>query len=404
MRFLIFLLIVQQAYSLNILLTSRDSWVSKDTRMLYSALKAEKHNVVMVAPLYNNVHQSDYSKREENTVNDGGDFGHLLSVHQTYFRNLKKLMSLPKGAKNVISRRDEIDFDTKYDSEKLIKNDSYGQDPLDESIWYVNSPAVKSLLVAYDLILPKYYPDFKPDLVIMGPNQGLSLTPNDYDINSMFSDDDNCLQSMIKLSQIKNHPVIAVSTEDNHHIYFQDEQVFNIQQESLSKTLKKNVFGTNVQFVNHKIIELINSFSTIPANLALNVNFPSINHQHSHCFTKNINSKASRSNPFFEVIDYEILPDTNNTVILPKLAFEDNGIIVTGNYEVKLVEDEPTYVDKRSYYYQQTLKNYQPPTISDNDDINELYHNNKPEWDAINSCKITVSSLSNLGIDLKKHF
>lgn len=415
---------VNLTLGLNILMSSKNSWVSKNTRHLYAGLKAEGHNVKLIAPLNNNGHITEAglasenngaSKREQGEqeekreIVNGGDFGHLLPVHQKYYKTIKKLNNLPRGAKNVILKKDLENSDGR--STETVRNNYFGQDPLDESVWYVNASPLESLLIAFDVLLPQFEPDFKPDLVVLGPDEGLSLTPSTSSHQPLFHENhpnsDNVLDSMMRLTMLKKFPVIGVSTGDDHHIYFQDETFFNIQQNVLSKQLlKKNVFTKNIKFINARVIDLINKLTTseqgiLPENVALNVNFPSINHDVSHCTTswKNKNN----NDPTFKQVVYDKKYDHSKHNILPKYELVNDTIHIVGEYRVKIDEDaeQQTFVDKKSYYYSHILRRSsstdsttEPSGVSqdysDNDDINQIM-SNIDELNVLKNCGISVS-------------
>ncbi|ODV69120.1 hypothetical protein HYPBUDRAFT_136227 [Hyphopichia burtonii NRRL Y-1933] len=426
--------------ALNILISSKDSWVSKNTRYLYQSLKEQNHSVILSAPLYHdpNSHQETNSpgKRSGATsTKDGGDFGHLLPVHQTYYKNNQKVSSLPKRAKNIIGKKDEEEFEAGIAS--TISTSSYGQDPLDHDIWYVNASPLNTLLITYDVLLPTYYPDFVPDLVILGPNEGLSLTdynhPSDIFVDLEDHSYEDALESMIKLTQLKDFPVMAVSTEDNHHIYYQDEHFFKIQKPTLTESLKKkNAFAKNILFINEQISQLIDllfSKTSISKNqISLNINFPSMNHDQSNCFTSV--SKKSSKNPKYKQASSKIMKNhSKHTISIPNYILNHGEITSSGSYNITVdypkdkdpkillqtnLIDEPksTFVDKRSYYYQQKVKLGSPSeiakiensiakrndenieltqSISDNEELNSLINNNIEEINVLKNCGISVS-------------
>lgn len=421
---------VNLTLGLNILMSSKDSWVSKNTRHLYAGLKAEGHDVRLIAPLNNNGHFNDAnlaneesasSKREQEEQDEqreivnGGDFGHLLPVHQKYYKTIKELNNLPRGAKNVILKKDL----NSVEETNVVSNNYFGQDPLDKSVWYVNASPLESLLIAFDVLLPQFDPEFKPDLVLLGPDEGLSLTPTTASQQPLFQENhpnsDNGLDSMMRLAMLKKYPVIGVSTGDDHHIYFQDENFFNIQQSVLSKQLlKKNVFTKNIKFINSRVIDLINKLKTsneaiLPENMALNVNFPSMNHDVSHCTTswKNKNS----NDPTFKQVVYDKKYQHSKNNILPKYELVNDTIHIVGKYSVRVDEDveEQTFVDKKSYYYSHILRratsldatiDSESPSsqtsenpsqdYSDNDDINQIM-SNIDELNVLKNCGISVS-------------
>ena len=451
MKLFLFCVYANLALALNILLSTPDSWVTKNVRHLKAALEAQNHTVVAIAPLYDNMGSqklvSDESSitidtpvtadfnvkrlvQSAEAIADGGDFGHLLPVHQIYYKHIKAMnLAAGKRPRNVVHKDD-------VPQESVVSYDVFGQDPLDPSFWYVDSLPVSTLLIGLDIILPKYYPDFKPELVLLGPQEGISYTPQ------AASDYYESIQAMAAISASQNHSTIAVSSEDNHHIYFQDEHFFNAQQEKL-KRFKKNVFARNIRFTNKKIIDLVTSLEKkaagsllLPSRVALNVIIPSINHEYSHCATSsNPNAKL---NPEFKQVMFE--NDAPSSVVpqsLPKYRLTDDkiqrqGLLKLSGLEkrsmseedeiVEKIEDageeqevyeekeQPTFVDKKSYYYLETLRNYAKHPLaafhtdsqikvfdkrnlhqlSDNDDLNSLL-NNVDELAVLNNCHISIA-------------
>lgn len=292
-RFLIIAITLQVVMAKNILLTTTDTWVSKNVRYLYQHLKSEGHNVMLVGPLYKystmsgpvagdkvseNLHGPKEATPEESSLRtrevkeylvDGGEFSHLLPVHQTYFRNLARINLSPKFFLKSIDKRQltEPNFKTKT---VTLQAEKYGQDPLDEDVWYVNSNPLDTLSIALDVLINKA--QFAPELILIGPNEGTHYT-ND--------DDSNVLLKMLRYSKINGIPSIAVSTEDNHHIYYQDEKYFNIQSQH---PFKVNTFSENIQFMNAQVAKIVANVK-LPKSLALNINLPSLNHDYSTCTT-----------------------------------------------------------------------------------------------------------------------
>ncbi|KAK6456682.1 acid phosphatase-like protein [Scheffersomyces xylosifermentans] len=405
--------LVNTAVSLNILLSTTDSWVSKNVRLLYSSLTANGHNVLLVAPLYNTDVQDQalgqeqtqqvdslfqVTKRdveEESSIKDGGEFGHLLPVHQTYYKNILKINQLPKRAKNVVRKEDLTKFESTVVSS--VKNTKqFGQDPLDSNIWYVNSTPLNSLLVAFDVIIPKFKTEFKPDVVIVGPNEGLSLTTSNNENHTNFQ-----ALSMIQASVNNNLTTIGLSTEDNHHIYYQDEKFFNIQSPQI---LKQNVFGRNINFINKRVNQLLEWLSvTSPKEvLALNINFPSINHQNSRCITSNAEA------PDFHHVESvsSIFPPSN----LPKFELKDKYIelneeeLLSKTAEKRLtkrddLESDSTFVDKRSYYYVQNIKNHAKSTLRGIESIRQFIADGQAQLDEMSILKQCGISVIRLAVD-----
>lgn len=365
--------VLAAANALNVLISSTDSWVLKNTRYLADSLRHEGHKVVLVAPLYNSpAHNADLA--------DGGDFGHLLPVHQTYYRNLQ-LMNAPRGAKKVIKGK----------SQGEVRTQKFGQDPMDADAWYVNSDPVSTLLVALDVVLPNYYGGFVPDVVVLGPNEGLASTPE----SSAAGKDLLDLSHMVRLAQLKNYTTISVSTEDLHHIYFQDERFFNPQAEH-KKGMKKNVFAKNMRFVNKRIGELVAKVSAVPAPFTLNVNFPSLNHPESRCFTR---KNARLVNPYFKQVVYEDIsvPPALLRTLLPAYELVNGELSQTGEYELSYTgpsnDDtaESTFVDKRSSYYLERLGSELVLAFFSGSDKKKSVTENPFETAVLNSCQIAVT-------------
>ncbi|CAI5759583.1 unnamed protein product [Candida verbasci] len=288
MRIIVIVYFILSIYSLNILLTTTDSWVSKDIRFLYSYLKENNHNVLLMAPLYEN-NQDDLPNFQKKIVRDGGEFAHLLPVHQTYFKKLRNLSN--KGAKNVIKL-----FDSDFDP---VLNTQYGQDSLDEHCWYINSSPMNALRISLDILIPTYYPDFKPDLVLVGPNQGLNSS------------------SKIDFDNFEKYSLVSISLQDKYDLYYQNEKYFNIGWFNSVQLMKHNTFTKNIKFINKKILNLINSLDVNNGQIKLDIKFPSLNHDDSHCITsaysdlsyKQIDNRDKRDRiADFEISQFELLP------------------------------------------------------------------------------------------------
>ena len=385
-RLLILAITFQVVMAKNILLTTTDTWVSKNVRYLYQHLKNEGHNVMLVGPLYKYNHRTEtvagdklsegqniiihnsekdleitevtnpapriesldgsepsLRSREikESLVGgsliDGGEFSHLLPVHQTYFRNIARINHSPKFSIKSIDKR--ALSKTNFKSKKTTaQSNNYGQDPLDENIWYVNSNPMDTLSITLDVLINKV--QFSPEIILIGPNEGTQYT-ND--------DKDNVLLQMLRYSKINGIPSIAISTEDNHHIYYQDEKYFNIQSQ---QPLKANTFSENIQFINSQVSKILEK-TTLPKSISLNINFPSINHEYSSC--------TSKMN-----LEYSQISSTSSTsqrVLTHKkfnqdMSFEQQTL-ETGTKHSKVVEEEKeadTGAEKELYGYEDSRK------------------------------------------------
>lgn len=366
--------------ALNILLTSTNSWVSKNVRHLQAELESQYHNVVLVAPLYEDGTTGDVKY-------DGGAFGHLLPSHQQYYNNMKKVK---RGAKGVILNQVQEDEGA---DESVVQTEMFGQDPQNLKAWYVNESAPRGLLIAMDIIIPTYYPGFEIDLVII-PNEGLSLTLS----TKVVGNDESRLDEMAKICMIKNHPVISVSTEDEETIYFQELKGRN------------NISKTNTKFVNSKIIQLIDTLSrsagsgrVLPEQTSLNVNFPSMNYENSQC---HISRSKPELNPDFQQIEFDQSEEASGAVYFPLYTLTSSGdLILEGEYRVNTksaiekrqyrTDADGTYVDIESDYYKHKKMYYNKKRsghpyqdYSDNEDIKTM--RNDMERNTLDACGITV--------------
>ncbi|RCK59159.1 Acid phosphatase [Candida viswanathii] len=241
-------------HSLNILITNTDHWVGKNSRFLKTYLEKHGHQVRLIASAMSD---SDSLPEYSREVTNYGPYEHLLPVHQSYYRKKQQLKN--ERPKKVMFKEDEV-----------LQSNQYGQDPLDADCWYVNSNAFNTLQVGLNVILPSYYPDFTPDLVIIGPNE---------DIHNQYM-----LDTMMKATGARNISTIAVSTEDAHDVYYQDESYFHIGGSYHHQLKKYNVFTKNIRFVNKEIGKLVKSLHEDRV-IGLDVKIPSINHEESHCLT-----------------------------------------------------------------------------------------------------------------------
>lgn len=351
-------MLMSPVWTLNILLTTTDNWVAKNIRMLYSHLKEHNHNVILIAPLYQTP-----DDEQANSIEDGGEYGHLLPVHQTYFKNIK-LVNLRK-AKNVLPRQEAFD---------PVRTNQFGQDPLDKNIWYINKDALEILPIATTSLIPKYYPDFQPDLLIIGPNEGLESVSK--------------VDHMIEYSLRNNFPAIGISTQASHAIYYQDEKYFQINPSSSRLLLKNNIFAKNIKYLNSQVDSIIETITHAKAIVGLNILIPSINHAESRCTT-------SRSNK----LRYEQVSLSSYS---PNQRLESDG-----DRDIKIepsnlnkredslqVEDDnnnytrSTFVDESSYYYRSIYSRNEATDETNHDVSLEKRHSVIDQ--VLESCKIAV--------------
>lgn len=383
MKLRLSLLLLPVVTGLNVLMTSLDSWVSMNSRYLYRALVEDGHKVIYVGP---------YSQNTDSAT-EGGDFSHLLPAHQKYYRYVRKVKTLAKRAKNIIAKKDSEEFDREFESQPLISHKSLGQDPLNKDFWYVNATPFQSLAVALTEILPKYLPDFTPDLVLVGPNEGLHLSTSTHAIKKEILEEDlstleNQVEAMVHLAQVHHYPAMSVSMEDVHHIYYQNEDYFNVEEKELSNSFKNNHVTSSLRFVSKNIINIVDKVGPmLESHISLNINFPSMNKETSACFT------SSQSGPTFD----QVVSAKGNTGALGKVigipTFEvSDEEIVTGDLYYYKVSDELLRSDRMSNLEVMRmlylLEEVQQQATTD-EVAGQLI--NSDEKKALSQCKIAVS-------------
>ncbi|KAK0445388.1 sure-like protein [Armillaria borealis] len=158
--------------SLNILLTNDDSWASANIRATYSALKADGHNVLLVAPA---VQQSGrggtFVLPTTNITPPGGEFG-----------------SIPVGAPY------------------------FGHDENDQNLWYFNGTPAASAVFGIDIIAPMHFGSKPIDLVVSGPNEGNNNGPFLYTLSGTIGASYASVERGI--------PAIAISAGNGTHRSF----------------------------------------------------------------------------------------------------------------------------------------------------------------------------------------
>ncbi|EGW30700.1 uncharacterized protein SPAPADRAFT_155831 [Spathaspora passalidarum NRRL Y-27907] len=358
---------------LNIILTTTDNWVSKNVRMLYTHLKHHDHNVILVGPLYQE-HEDDTTNR---TIEDGGEFGHLLDVHQIYFKNLKKVNK--RRVRNVKSKS-EIEQEEPFTP---VSTNYYGQDPLDKNVWYVNSNSNTTLQFTLNNIIPEYYPSFNADLVIIGPNEGLESQAE--------------IKELVSLSVNSTFKTLAVSTQDNHGIYYQDEKYFNIHPSSHDHLSKHNVFTRNIHYLNRKVDQLIKKMSTTKEVFGLNVVIPSINHDDSHCMiAKHHDMSYEQMKPTAVQKEAEITVQDHFKEQQQKFNLEARS-----EHDVQEIEERSTFVDEYSNYYKHVLKHYRE---LEQELAKEALQKRTlgPLEQVLRSCHVAVNVIGNENVDLRE--
>ncbi|KAL7662425.1 Survival protein SurE-like phosphatase/nucleotidase domain-containing protein [[Candida] zeylanoides] len=411
-------LIIPTTLALNILLSSSESWVSQGVRRLQQDLEAQNHTVVLVAPLY-----SQLEREAPHDIDiDGGAFGHLLSAPTS------DDTPTVRGVKNIAHTvkyphvEDPADNSMAAKTYRPFRAKQFGQDPLDKNAWFVDESPSIALLVAYDIILPKFYPKFSPDIVILGPDQGLALTPRvPAHRRAVVSDRFVASEEMSRLSMVKNYPTIAISTADHQYAYFQkssssSSSSSNGSQQPLKLRQGDEVAALNLNFINERVAQLLatllekqaatNSTRLLPLQTSLNINFPSMNYGSSRCSTGGTPSAGRpRAGPAFEQI---VFTDElkRNAFTVPSYVLSDEGdLIVEGEYAMDVVtsrrrsrieSEDNTFIDTASDYYKHRQKWYKrdeapSPHFSDNEDLRSLVVTNDIETMALNDCMVTVT-------------
>lgn len=378
---------------LNILLTSTDSWVSKNPRYLYRALREQGHEVKFVGPYYSSPEIPPVELEDDEVVvtspkfKEGGDFSHLLPAHQKYFTYIRKLKTLAKGAKKVIAKKDAEAFDSEFNSQELVRYKSLGQDPLNSDFWYVDGTPLESLAVAFSEILPTYLKDFKPDLVIVGPNAGLHFSSMTYSASSKITEEElllkqNQAEAMVHLAQVHDIRAMAVSMEDHSNIYYQNEDYFNVEETNYHRLFKDNHIARTVKYINDRVLDVVQRVvPDLDSRTSLNINFPSMSDMSSSCFVQN------GDGPSFE----QVISRTGSTGAL-------GTVVHVPTY--KVTEEQIYAGDVQSYKLSDSPGAPTQLTSLEVLRLHELYSrdqkdfsewNNKEERASVTKCRIAVS-------------
>lgn len=222
----------------------------------------------------------------------GGHFDHLMDALQQYYKNYRKVKTLARGAKSVLRKKELDAFEKEFEAQTIVAESFMGQDPLNRDFWYVAGTPLQALSLAFSEILPKYAPLFTPDLVLIGPNEGLHLSSSTASGEFGFSMEDlavkdNQVDAMVQLAKVNQYPVISVSVKDEDNIYYEDETFFNIEEPKYEDLFKNNAISQNIKFVNEKVTKLVDDLAfNLDSYVSLNVNFPSLNHKESTCFIR----------------------------------------------------------------------------------------------------------------------
>lgn len=223
--------------AVNVLVTLVDLWVTKDARFLHASLWFHGHDLTLVGLLYHR------QVEPQPTIDDGGDFDHLLPVHQKFYATVKKInqahhgnnrrpqspyMRYPRpagGPRGFIAA--DVPEISDYDT-------TMGRDPLDANAWYVNHDPVHALRIGLDLLAADYH----FDIVII-------LVPQNDSV-------DDIVTNMVEEVKAKQLLLLVVKLPDHHHVYYQDENYFRVQQPD-GRNLRRNEMCRNIRFTNRQV-------------------------------------------------------------------------------------------------------------------------------------------------------
>lgn len=247
------------AAALNVVVTLVDLWVTKDVRFLHSSLWFHGHDLTLVALLYQR------QLTPQLAIDDGGDFDHLLPVHQKFFANVKKINQAhyggsthPPGPPRPFGRHParaaggprgfvavEAPEITDYDV-------TMGRDPLDQNAWYVNHDPVRAIRLGLDMLEAETI-----DVVVI-------LVPEDDTVKQVVA-------KMVEEVRAKGISLLVVNIPGNRHIYYQDENYFRVQQPN-GRNLRRNEMCRNIRIANHQVRAFLTQRSfTEPQSYTLTV-------------------------------------------------------------------------------------------------------------------------------------
>ena len=210
-----------QAFALNILVCNDDSIASANVRALKKKLAAAGHDVIVSAPV-------------DNQSGSGGALAFLRPIEAlTGNERAAKVFGLAAGSPGI------------------------GNDPADNSVFYVNGSPVAACLYGIDVQSPKKWGSV-PDLVISGPNEGNNIGA----INASSGTFNNLVYAIGR-----NLPAIAVSDAKSSQVNWSSAlpesdhafEVADIVIKLVNALVKnKNVVGERL----------------MPVGMGLNVNVP----------------------------------------------------------------------------------------------------------------------------------
>lgn len=350
-----------------------------------------------VGPLYahNNNKDSLLEKRDDGLVSkrsSGGDFGHLMDALQQYYKNYRKINSVTRGAKNVIRKKELEAFDAEFGSQNIVAESFLGQDPLNRDFWYVAGTPLEALSLAFSEILPKHVPLFVPDLVLIGPNEGLHLSSctEGGEFGFLIEDlanKENQVDAMTQLANLHQYPVISASVQDEDDIYYEDEDYFNIEEPKYDDLFRDNAISQNVKFVNNKISKFVDDLAyNLDVYVSVNINFPSLNHKESTCFTRGTAAPdfVQVTRPHSETGAY------GKILSIPEVRIQ-NELVTSGEELHFKVSEELKEVKQIRLVEQMRMKYLMLNEVTkENKQARDKYENLE-EIEALQNCQIAVS-------------
>ncbi|KAI5955333.1 TOK1 [Candida jiufengensis] len=369
--------LISTSLALNILLTSTNNWCSNKIRYLQQYLDNQGHKVILISSLYQqnlNLEIPENFKIGSRSIKNGGEFNHLNHINHYGSLKIDKNKNTKRGAKQVVLKKPEADLqDDDYNFQnfdKPILNNQYGQDAKNLNAWYINSNSESIINIALNLIIPKYYPDFKIDLVVVGPND--DTTNNDKLTKNILN----------YINNEKNLNAIAISTKDIDSLYFKDPL--------FTATNKDNVYKKNLdiitEMISSTIIKNINKLTVNDNKLSLFIKFPSLNHESSICKTPSIIDKYLDGLLEYQIISQrqsikEIENDNQNKISNLQYVMESNGQILKIEEEISdeyVPEDDYLYNEDGSFT-KDTSKNFANFKFINNDKSEDHQQQQQPK-------------------------
>ncbi|KAK6201424.1 acid phosphatase [Scheffersomyces amazonensis] len=233
-QYLALLFLATATLAKNILLTNDDSWISTNIRATYYKLKEAGHEVYLVAPVSQ---RSGWGGRFDvptsPTLQTDGEFGYVKA-----------------GAP------------------------SWGHEDFDDHIWYFNGTPASAVAFALTYVFPVHFnlsEDFRPDLVVSGPNEGTNPGAF-YTISGTMGATYN--------SVYRNIPAIAFSGSNGNNSLYTDFL-------DLNDTLEPSTIyaGLVTELVDTLFKSQGDNERALPLGVGYNVNFPPVGYQNETCIS-----------------------------------------------------------------------------------------------------------------------